>query len=250
MSIELSPDKFEIRDDATDGLVVNHATKLIPIVQKASATNIDLVFPDVSKGTASIMRTGTDDDYTPARGYRSYAWGLRIDAGIQQGSINLAAIGAGLAPNFLLGNVRAFRSVNPREDVFGPFVKSFLENTWVPAKGGRLESTAWCRRIFWFDIAGGFVRLNWKQSTAAYSPNALDPNIVFFPDNLRTLRRPPAYQIGSSYRTNSGSGPLDPPVNHPPSELDPPLWSSGPLGSFSFGSTWRFSNINIWLGQL
>jgi len=249
VSIELSPTKFEIRDDADDGLVMDHATKLIPIVQKVELTNIDVAFPDVSKSTDTIMNTGTTGG-SPNRGWRAYAWGLQIDAGIQQGSINLAAITAGLSPNFILGNIRCARTVNPREDVFGPFVKSILENTWLTMRSGaRLEFNAWTRRIVWFDIAGGFVRLNWKQSTGLYDPNELDPNIVFFPDLYTTLRRPPAYQIAGYYYTNPG-GVTDPPINFPPRELAAPHWSAGPLGAFSFASTWRFTNINLWLGQL
>lgn len=249
MSFELSASKLEVRDNATNALVLNHVTKLIPIVQKVTLTNIDVVFPDVSKATQAIMNTGTTGG-TPNRGWRAYSWGLRIDAGIQQGSINLATITPGTSPNLILGNIRTFRLVNPREDVFGPFIKSILENTWLPVRSGaRLEYSAWCRRIVWFDIAGGFLRLNWKQSTRSYSPNQLDPNIVFFPDLYLKLQRPPAYQIGSKYYTNPG-GITDPPINFPPTPTAAPSWTAGPLGNFSFGSTWRFSNINLWLGQL
>lgn len=250
MSIELSPTKFEIRDDADDGLVMDHATKLIPIVQKVELTNIDVAFPDVSKSTDVIMSTGTTGG-TPNRGWRAYAWGLQIDAGIQQGSINLVAITPGLVPNFILGNIRCARTVDPREDVFGPFVKSILENTWLTMRSGaRLEFNAWMRRIVWFDISGGYLRLNWKQSTGAYDPNQLDPNWAWsHPDRYIRLSVPPAYQIGGYYYENPG-GVLDPPINFPPNPLGVPDWSAGPKGAFSFASTWRFTNINLWLGQL
>lgn len=250
MSIELSPTKFEIRDDDTDGLILDHATKLIPMVQEVNLTNVDVVYPDVSKSTHAIMNTGTTGG-SPNRGWRAYSWGLQIDAAVQQGSINLVAIAAGLAPNFILGNIRFSRIVDPREDVFGPFIKSPLENTWMPFRsGGRLEYNAWMRRIVWFDIAGGFLRLNWKQSTALYSPNQLDPNWAWsHPERYLRLSRPPAYQIGSKYYTNPG-GTFDPPISFPPTATASPHWSTGALGNFSFASTWRFSNINIWLMQL
>lgn len=247
MSIELSPTKFEIRDDATDGLVMDHATKLIPVVQKVELVNVDVAFPDVSISTNSIMNTQTKgaSDAPSGFAWRAYAWGLRIDAGVQQGSINLVAITPGLVPNFILGNIRLVRIVHPRDDVFGPFFKSVLENTWMPFRsGGRLEHCAWMRRIVWFDISGGYLRLNWKQSTLAYSPNQLDPNQVFWSSIWTTLSVPPAYQIGSNYRESTDGSVFA------PGTLTAPSPHSGPKGTINFNSTWRFTNINLWLGQL
>lgn len=249
MSIELAADKFEIRDDATDGLVLNHATKLIPVVQEVNLANIDVAFPDVSKGVYVNMNTGTKGTSTSSpndRSWRSYAWGLRINGGKQEGAINLVPIASGLAPNLIMGNVRLSRIANPREDVFGPFLKSPLENTWMPFRSGaRLESNAWMRRIVWFDISGGFLRLNWKQSTRFYSPNGLDPNWASsWPQRYTRLSVPPAYQIGSSYQES----PSD--TIFPPPQLPAPDVNSGPGGVISFASTWRFTNINIQLMQL
>lgn len=243
MSLELSPTKFEIRDDATGDLVLDHATKLIPMVQEVTLTNVDLAFPDVSKGVTGFNNSGVKDGDTKA--WRAQCWGLRINEGIQEGAINLAAITPGLAPNLMLGNIRAFRLVNPRENVFGPVTKSMSENKWLPAAGGRLEYSAWCRRIFWFSIGGGFLRLNWKQSTAFYSPNDLDPNWAWsHPERYLRLSAPPAYQLGSSFREL----PLS--TIFPPAALADPSVDAGPGGALSFASTWRFSNINIWLMQL
>lgn len=248
MSLELSPDRFEVRDDATGGLILDHATRLLPIVQKVAVTDIDVAFPDVSKGTAGVMSTGTTTVSGSTRGWRAYAYGLRINAGIQAGSINLAAIEAGLTPNFILGRFKCYRSVNPREDIFGPVIKSVPENKLISGRAGRLEFGAWLRRIFWIDIGDGYVRLNWKQSTRAYSPNHLDPNNVFFPDRYRTLERPPAYQLGSYYDYNH-AGITDPPANFPPREIPESSWPQPPA-SVTFASTWRFSNIDLWLGQV
>jgi hypothetical protein len=253
VSIELSPTKFEIRDDATDGLVMNHATKLIPIVQKVELSNVDVAFPDVSFSTYGIMNTQTKgaSDAPPtgtppeSKAWRAYAWGLRIDAGVQQGSINLVAITPGLAPNSILGNIRVVRTIAGRDDVFGPFFKRVLENTWQPIRSGAcLEFCAWMRRIIWFDIADGYLRLNWKQSTMGYNPNQLDPNEVFWNRKWITLSVPPAYQIGSYYRESTDGSVFAPPVQPAPSP------HSGPKGTIRFNSTWRFTNINLWLGQL
>ncbi|MGN6490200.1 MAG: hypothetical protein ACTHLT_20570 [Devosia sp.] len=257
MSLELAPDKYEIRDDATGGLILDHATRLAPVVQKLSLTNVDVAFPDVSKATHSIMnfgRKGFSSESPNGRSWRAYAWGLRIDAGVQSGSINLAAVGAGLSPNFILAKFRCFRSVNARDDVFGPFIKSMLENTWITGRAGRLEYNAWCRRIFWIDVEGGFVRLNWKQSSRTYNPNQLDPDWAWsWPERYTRLDVPPAYQIGSSYEEaplNDSSTPGFPGGTTPPFEKAAPAWSAGPKGAFSFASTWRFTNLDIWLGQV
>lgn len=252
MSSEFSATKLEVRDDAGN-LIVDHATKLIPVVQKLTLTNIDVAFPDVSKGTGSVNgsggRTGTRVINGTNRGYRIYAWGLIINEGIQQGSINLASITPGVSPNLVLGNIRCSRIVNPREDIFGPIIKSVLENTWLPIRSGaRLEYGAWLRRIVWFDIAAGFVRLNWKQSTSGYAPIANDPNIVFFPDVYESIERPPGYKLGSRYYWNNG-GITDPPINFPPDPMPSNQWPQPP-GAITFASTWRFSNINLWLMQV
>lgn len=247
MSLELSADKLEIRDDATNGLVLNHATKLLPVVQKVSLTNVDLAFPDFSKGTAAVINTGTTTS-SPTRGQRYYAFGLMINAGRQAGAINLAPITPGLNPNFILGRFQCYRSVNPREDIFGPFIKSILENQLISGRAGRLEFSAWARRIFWIDIAGGYVRLNWVQSARNYSPNSLDPNWASqHPQRYLNLRRPPAYGLGSRTDTNPG-GPFDPPIASPPAAISPSLYPAVPA-SISFASTWRFSKIDLWLGQ-
>lgn len=257
MSLELTASKIEVLDE-DGGLILDHNTRLIPAVQKVALTNIDVAFPDVSKGVSSIMNTGTKgtSSQSPSnRSWRSYAWGLTITAGVQQGAIDLATITSGLAPTLLLGNVRAFRSVNPRENVFGPFTKSLLENVDQPMRSGaRLEFTAWCRRIVWFDIAGGKLRLNWKQSTRAYDPNQLDPEVASsWPTRWRQLDAPPAYQIGSSYEeapAESGTLPGSPGGVFPPNTKPTPAVNSGPGGAISFASTWRFSKINIWLCQV
>ena len=243
MSLRLNTSTLEITDPA-GGLVVDKNTALIPAVQKVSLTNVDVTFPNPSLSVYENMHFGAQSDPDPdGRAWRAYAWGLQVSAGIQSGTINLAAITAGLTPNLILANIKLSRTAIPNESIWGAFTKSILENTWMPVRsGGPLEYTAWLRRIFWFDIAGGYFRLNWKQSTRAYSPNTLSTS-VFWPDFYTDLQVPPAYQIGSSYRQS----PAD--EFFPPSTLPTPSVNSGPAGTINFGSTWRFLNINAWLCQ-
>lgn len=248
MSLRLDPTQMAIRD-AAGNLVASADVGMIPLVQEVSLTNVDVAFPDVSKSVGyQDSFTLYDSSANPDK-YEAWCYTfLQIDKAAQSGSINLAAITAGLAPNVLLANVKCSRTVDPNESAFGPCIKAVIENTWLPIRSGvRLEYNSWLRRIIWFDVAGGFLRLNWKQSTKAYYPAAAK-QVISTSDRGR-LKVPPGYEVDHK-RTVATYDQLTPTIQgfkkrHQSNGWD--LCSTTPP-NVSFASTWRFS-INAWLCQ-
>lgn len=234
MSLELSPEKFEITSDVDGRMVLDHTTKLIPVVQKVSKSDVDLAFPNPPLGVTIFNR---------ADGlWRICVWGLQSNGGVQSGFVNLGAINPGIAPNLILANVKVQRVVNPKQNIWGSFIKAVPENVWMPVRRGmRLEYTSWLRRIAWLSIEAGQLRLNWKQSSKYWAPSYLDPNWNWaFPQAYMYLKVPPSYQISNFDREGNSRTPDYPGT---------PSIHAGPAGTIGFESTWRFQ-INAQLLQV
>lgn len=241
MSLEISPTTFEIRSSVDGSLILNQDAKLIPSVAKITASNVNVAFPNLSKTIATIRREGfynTSSQSPNNRSWKSYAWGMNIARATQSGQVVLGTAPAGTAPNFILARMTCVRTANPNESIWGPFVKGVPEGVWMPVRSGvRLEYNAFMRRIAWLEIQGRNLVLRWKQSTLAYFPNYLDSAEIRWPRLNYTLKVPPSYQLGFSYR-ESGSGDF-----FPPSDIPPTAAVNNALAAVNFASTWRFNVV-------